>query len=227
MIDQKWGFQWSLGERGDSYILNESSYACLFPPKNKTSLCPEDTWLDVGAHFGSFSIRASQHVRNVVAVEPSPGNLERLTQNIDLNNIKNIEVIPAAIVAGPAREVNLALGHTFDYTHRVGYIRGRKNLSVQGVNINDMILTYSVNKIKMDCEGSEAEILEDLLYEPIEEIILEWHFTLIPDHDWSKLRSALRRLEDNGFAILRAPTGEVTKRWTAIIWAKKPLMGET
>jgi hypothetical protein len=75
----------------------------------------------------------------------------------------------------------------------------------------------------MDVEGMESQLLADLDYSPIQEIILEWHFTLIPDPDWLKLTYALYRLQHQGFEILRAPKDlkKPTKRWTAIIWAKR------
>jgi len=128
-----------------------------------------------------------------------------------------------AIVGGETREVNLALGRSFDYTHRIGHIRGRQNLTVRGVNINEIVDTWHITKIKMDVEGSEVEILEALNYEPIQEIILEYHFTLIPDPDWSKLRLLLKRLEAEGFTIRRCPQDLTipTKRWTAIVWASR------
>jgi len=217
------GFKWMEGSRGDDYILRESSYRCLFPPKNTTSLCPEDTWLDVGAHFGSFAIRISPYVKSVIAIEPAPSNLLQLMQNRDINGIQNIRATQAAVVGDLSGPVNLALGKTFDYTHRVGRIRGRENLTVPGVNINELVKAYEVNKIKIDAEGSEEEILGALDYAPIQELIFEWHFTLIPDPTWSKLRFRLGRLEAEGFEVLKAPEdmSKVTKRWTAIIWARR------
>lgn len=225
MVDYKeaHGFRWVSGERGDDYILKESSYKCLFPPKNTTSFQPNDVWLDIGAHFGSFAIRASPYVEQVIAVEPAPGNIIQLWGNMKLNGVTNIVPLEAAVLGDETQKVKLSLGHTFDYTHRVGTVRGRESITVQGFNVNELVHYYRVNKIKMDCEGSEEEILAALDYRHIQELILEWHFTLIPDADWTKLRHALDRLKSAGFEILRCPKelSFPTKRWTAIIWARK------
>lgn len=223
MITTMYGLQWRELERGDEYILKESSYRCLFPPGNTNSLCPEDTWMDIGANFGSFAVRTAGYVKRVIAVEPAPVNLEHLDENLRLNDIQNVDVVRAAIVGGDSQPVNLGLGKTFNYTHRVGHIRGRENITVKGFNIDEVVNFHMVNKIKMDCEGSEREILANIDYAPIEEIIFEWHFTLIPDPDWTKLQAALWRLEENGFEILKQPKNMhlPTKRWTAIIWARK------
>lgn len=224
MRTKDYGFRWVPGDRGDDYILNESSYTCIFDSNNTTSLHPDDVWLDVGAHFGSFAIRAASKVKQVIAAEPAPLNVYQLRQNIALNDVTNIVVLQAAITGGGWREVNLALGRTFDYTHRIGHIRGRENLAVLAINVNDTVERFGVNKIKMDCEGSEEEILEALDYAPIQEIILEWHFTLLPDPTWEKLRATLAGMRAAGFEILRAPVDleRPTKRWTAIIWARRP-----
>ena len=215
------GFKWVNGDRGDAYILKESSYQCLFPPKNMTSLTRNDTWMDIGAHFGSFSIRISPHVRQVIAVEPFPGNADQLFANLKLNDVKNVMVLETAAIGGPNGLVSLALGHTFDYTHRVGHVRGRQEIGVAGTNINDLIRAYHPNKIKLDCEGSEYEIMEAIDLDTIDEIIMEWHFTLIPDPTWRKMNEMLEKLRHTGFNLRRYPVGPPTKRWTAIIWAVK------
>lgn len=221
MIVTKYGLNWVLDGRGDEYILNENNYRCIFDSTNITSLRPDDIWLDVGAHFGSFALRAAQRVQGVVAVEPAPDNFQQLLHNIRLNQITNVVSSAAAVIGRPTQQVNLALGRTFDYTHRVGHIRGRQNIEVLGTNINELVERYKATKIKMDCEGSEYELLVALDYRPIQEIILEWHFTLIPDVDWVKLRAMIKRLEAEGLTIRRAPVDleNPTKRWTAIIWA--------
>lgn len=215
----KYGLKWIEGDRGDDYILRENNYRVLFI--TKSSLCPGDTWLDIGAHFGSFALRAAQRVSGVVAVEPDPGNFAQLRENMLINEIENVEIVKAAVIGRPDQPVPLGIGRTFDYTTRVGNIRGRRTIMVDGVNVNKLIREYGINKIKMDCEGSEEEIVRDLDFEPIEELIMEWHFTLIPDPDWTKLAWAITRLKEEGFTILRSPLGEPTKRWTAIIWARK------
>lgn len=219
MKNKDYGFNWLPMTRGDQYILNESSYTCLF--KADDSLQAVDRWLDIGANFGSFAIRIAPKVNRVIAVEPEPMNVRNLRANINLNDLENVTVVEAAIIGGESEPVNLALGHTFNYTHRVGHVRGRDNITVQGFNVNEVINFHVVNKIKMDCEGSEEEILRALDTTNIQEIILEWHFTLIPDPDWVKMREAVNRLKEQGFQVLRAPEGPVTKRWTAIIWARR------
>jgi FkbM family methyltransferase len=163
-------------------------------------------------------------VKKVVAMEPEPTNVRHLRENLDLNHVTNVTVIEAAAMPTTVDTVSLGLGKTFTYTHKVGHTRGRHHIQVRTFHINDVIMVFGINKIKIDCEGLEYELLKILDYDSIEEIILEWHFTLIPDTDWSKLREVLELLKSERFEILRAPADltKPTKRWTAIVWAKRP-----
>lgn len=215
-------FTWTEKSPGDEYILNERSYDCLF--RSETSLQAKDRWLDLGAHVGYFSVRIANQVGVVIAVEPEPMNVKHLRENLALNWANNVTVVPVAAVAGSEKTVELGLGRTFTYTHKVGHTRGRQHIEVPARNVNDLVHDFEINKIKMDVEGLEFNLLSQLDFGTIEEIILEWHFTLIPDPTWEKLRLALEWFQQEGFRILRAPAelAKPTKRWTAIIWAKRP-----
>jgi FkbM family methyltransferase len=59
-----------------------------------------DVVLDIGAHYGSYTIALAALVGEqgqVVAVEPSPHALEVLRKNIALNGFGNVEVLPVAL----------------------------------------------------------------------------------------------------------------------------------
>lgn len=61
-----------------------------------TSILSEgDTFIDVGANIGLFSLIASKIVGNnglVICFEPSPITFNRLVENVKLNNLKNIDL---------------------------------------------------------------------------------------------------------------------------------------
>jgi SAM-dependent methyltransferase len=54
---------------------------------------PEDTWLDIGAGGGRYTLPLALRVREVTAVEPSSAMREVLSRGIADNNIKNIRIL--------------------------------------------------------------------------------------------------------------------------------------
>ncbi|MGS2589022.1 FkbM family methyltransferase [Streptomyces hebeiensis] len=66
----------------------------------RTRLRPGDTFVDVGANIGYFSVLASRLVGadgQVVAVEASPTFHERLSQHLRLNDCRNVRALNAAV----------------------------------------------------------------------------------------------------------------------------------
>ena len=219
-----YGIDWEIDEdpkKGQLGLLREDHYRPLFDPKNRgTSLCLEDRWLDIGANIGAFAVRAAPYVDKIIAAEPEPENLFSLQRNINLNNARNIITLAAAIVGGTESTVPLALSNSFSSTHRLGKIRGRKTMEVPALNINETIHLWGINKIKMDCEGTEAEILEAIDFSPIEELIFEYHFSFLHDESWERFYRILGFITDAGFILLKQPSGR-SKTWHTIVWAKR------
>lgn len=220
----EYGLEWELDDderKGQLGLLRENHYRALFADgQRERSFGPNDVWLDIGANIGAFALRAAPLVHKVIAVEPEPDNVRWLKRNRDLNNQKNVQIREAAIVADHQERVWLALSKTFSSTHRVGSIRGRTNILVDAINIDKIVLDYGVDKIKMDCEGSEAEILEVMDFRPIKEIVFEYHFAFLHDDDWSRFHGILSRIRNAEFQILKEPP-RVSKTWHTIVWARR------
>lgn len=66
----------------------------------REQLRPGDTFVDVGANFGYYSLLASKLVGsagNVIAIEASPSIVAGLKRNLDLNKTRNVRVIEKAV----------------------------------------------------------------------------------------------------------------------------------
>jgi FkbM family methyltransferase len=63
----------------------------------KATLRPDDVFWDVGANIGAISLVAAPRCRRVVAFEPDPRSVQRLTRNLSVNSISNVDVISAAL----------------------------------------------------------------------------------------------------------------------------------
>lgn len=59
---------------------------------------PDGVFIDVGAHVGKYSIAFGKRLRRglVVAIEPMPSNIKALIENIKLNKLDNVIVVPKA-----------------------------------------------------------------------------------------------------------------------------------
>lgn len=220
-----YGKIWAVDDaRGQEGLIREDHYKSLFSEEQQPiSFQSGNVWLDLGANIGAFAIRAADFVDTVVAVEPEPNNLERLEQNIHLNGVDNIQIVRMAAVPDNdlRTSVPLAISNTFSSTHRVGHIRGRQEIMVPAIGVNDLVTRYYVNKIKMDIEGGEADILEQMSFAQITEIIFEYHFSMLKDTDWVRFYGIIAKLEETGFKILKQPK-QKSKAWHTIVWAKRP-----
>jgi FkbM family methyltransferase len=125
-----------------------------------------DTFIDVGANIGYFSLVAARAVGpngKVLAFEPSPEVRRTLAENLRLNEAGNVVVRTEAL--GPAhREVTFFTGPADDTG--LGSLRrlekGRE-IRVQQVPF-DAIATgvARVSMVKIDVEGGETGVLEGM-----------------------------------------------------------------
>ena len=71
----------------------------------------DDVWLDVGAGGGRYALPLALHVREVIAIDPSPAMLAALREDARASGIENVRVIearwPMARGQAPAGEVGL------------------------------------------------------------------------------------------------------------------------
>lgn len=102
---------------------------------------PSDIVLDIGANIGGFSLDICKKVHSVYAVEPL--FIDKLNRNIELNNAKNINVIPCALGSG---EIDI----TYNGLSR----------KVIGLSLGDIIKLCGdhIDFLKCDCEGAEWHI---------------------------------------------------------------------
>ena len=129
--------------------------------------------IDVGANVGIFTIPLAKAVADgrVVAFEPHPGNVQRLTSNIARNKLSNVEVIQAA--AGDFEgtiELRVAADPAFHSIATSETTEGEQGrLSIRQRRIDLVWNEFGqpvVSAIKIDVEGEEIRVLsgcEDLL----------------------------------------------------------------
>jgi FkbM family methyltransferase len=123
---------------------------------------PGDLVLDVGAHYGSYTLCLAGLVGaqgHVLAVEPAAHARSVLRRNTLINQLHQVQIVPAAAGAESAR-ANL---HLHDDRSRASLQPGGQQSdaeSVEVIRLDDLVpRAPRVSLIKMDIEGYEAQAL--------------------------------------------------------------------
>ena len=130
----------------------------------------ETGFIDCGANIGYWSVLAARRggSSRVIAVEPSPFLVERLTFNRELNGL-GFEIRQAAVWSQPSQRLTLAtdrLRHSWgsvspDVTK--GLVQqGFDQFTVPTITIDELAHGMDAKRlvVKLDVEGAEAEALE-------------------------------------------------------------------
>lgn len=167
-------------------IIEENIY---FPKEIPEFLFEENSVLiDIGANIGVFSIFAFMNTNSkIIAIEPHPDNYALLLQNMELNHIDNIITINSAV--GERNESRfLEIGQTLSGCRLIPSGNSvptmKKSIEVDCQNLIDILQNSNIDLeknsafIKLDCEGSEYEILENIddeTFSKIKVISMEYH----------------------------------------------------
>jgi FkbM family methyltransferase len=129
---------------------------------------PGDHVLDVGANVGYMTLLLSSIVGNsgrVVAIEAAPATYEMLLRNLQLNETSN--VVPLNVAAtNEACTVELITGEKNNSgTNSIRRTAGNGSVTVKGDALSKMneIDHDKIKFIKIDVEGSEAPIIQDIV----------------------------------------------------------------
>lgn len=168
----------------DACIVYENVIARVYdqfvPP-----LQPNDHVLDIGAHIGSFSIHLARRFPNIhiLAFEPHPVTFELLKKNIALNTLQKT-IQPFRSGVGESDGVsklfedsgNTGANSTTETKHT-----NLKHIPITMTSVPTIFATHAIKRcalLKLDCEGSEYEILSrapEALLGRINAIIMETH----------------------------------------------------
>lgn len=130
-------------------------------------LRPADTFIDVGANVGYFSLLAAQRVGaagHVVAIEAAPPTFTMLEHNIALNDGVRIRAVNAA-AAAETGEVTITMGSEFNIGS-ASLRRGKgEAYRVHGAPLADLLTASEMAEaraFKIDIEGAEAPVMAEL-----------------------------------------------------------------
>lgn len=151
---------------------------CYRMPKNPKVV------IDIGANIGCISLVAAKRGANVIALEPSEENFETLVYNVNINGYQDkINCIKKGVGVRGIHKLYIHpknSGATSVYLEQRG-LEEDKFQEIEVVSIYDVFKNYNIEHcdfLKMDCEGSERDIINDLddeLASKIDQISVEFH----------------------------------------------------
>jgi FkbM family methyltransferase len=144
---------------------------------------PGATVVDVGANIGYNTVHAARLVGprgRVIALEPTPDNLDVLRRNVQSAALANVVIEPVAagrvggsrdfFVRGARSAVNSLFAESC-------YASVTDVLQVAVLPLDDLV-EGPIDVVKIDVEGAEIDVLEGmarLLRAPPKALIVEWH----------------------------------------------------
>jgi FkbM family methyltransferase len=159
--------------------------------------------IDAGAQAGFFTLysRALNAKIRVYAIEPEPANALFLAKHLKINHIQDVKIIQQAL-AGKSGKLGFYVSKDSHNHSLIKPEQYENKISVQGISLSDFLLKNKLIRIsllKMDIEGAEYEVLENLVKEDwrkIANILLEYHDLAEKNHQ--QLAELIRQ---NGFSL--------------------------
>ena len=120
-----------------------------------------NTIIDVGANIGYYTVLLADKVGNtgkIYAFEPDKINFEILKKNVEANNLKNVEIINAA-VGSKAGKLKLHKSKENLGDHKL-YGNDKEIEEVKIVKLDDFLKNKKIDLMKVDTQGWEPEVIE-------------------------------------------------------------------
>jgi len=155
------GFKWRVRGLNDSFLAYGGHEDWLKPE----ILQHGKLFVDVGAHVGTWTVRASRYYENVAAFEPTDRTRKLLEKNLTLNRVWNVTVFKVAL--GPRRQSTVI--NYFPQSRANGgnsLLPVHPLLSGPGQALNRVLVQplddymFTPDLVKIDTEGYELQVLQ-------------------------------------------------------------------
>ena len=160
-------------------------------------LVNERTVLDIGANIGDTGIfYALNGAKKVIGIEPFPKNFNYAEKNIQINNLDNVITLLQAGCSSKKEIIKIDPDYQSNIESEVKNFK--TGIDVPMITLQDIINKYEIPKssvLKIDCEGCEYDIIENISFETISyfsNIQIEYHL------GYKKLKT---KLESFGYTV--------------------------
>jgi len=148
----------------ERWLLYSGNYQPVLTRVLKQHTPPGGYCLDIGANLGFYTINLAQWVGpagHVAAFEANPAMVERVQDNIALNQFSNVMVVSAAVHSEPG-SLEFYISHSpgKSSVHEIG--NPLNKIVVPAVTIDDYVSDHDwprLDVIKIDIEGNDCQAL--------------------------------------------------------------------
>jgi FkbM family methyltransferase len=144
-----------------------------------------DLFVDVGAHVGTWAVRATRTFRRVVAIEPHPVFNRIMRTTVAMNGLYNISVV-SAILSDDSGEAHMSTAN-LTKSRRMDIRVPIRTLDSFGLN---------PTLIKIDTEGNELRVLQGAT-----QTLREKPMMVIETHSPEALVKSRQFVESQGYSI--------------------------
>ena len=198
-------------------LKTEGVYEPVLTELLETVLRPGDTFIDVGANEGYFTVLAGKRVGEegkVLAMEPQSRLQSVLKRNLEANSIENTEIHQVAC-SNSNTETELFLTNTLN-TGATSIFRRRKfGQTTEEVHCRRLDefcrdrVTGQIRFLKMDCEGAEVDAIPGmtglLRDKRLDFMVVEFHPNFI---GWKKCQSLILGIIEKGYELTQLHSGQ-------------------
>jgi len=124
-----------------------------------------DVAIDIGAHLGYYALILSKIVGptgRVIAFEPMPENYQVLSENIEMNRCKNVQIKNMAVSNRSGRCEGIPPAKTNSGTFSLITQESSNTIEVNATSLDEYLSNWNrpINFIQMDVEGAEGMVVE-------------------------------------------------------------------
>ena len=163
-----------------------------------------DIVIDIGANVGMFTLYASQKATSgkVFAFEPFEENFRLLTNQISTNKLKNVFAFKKGVFNKEGTQ-DLFLSGINTGGHSIQFEQEGGKVTIDVTTLSKFCADNNIDHIdflKIDCEGSEFEILKSdpSILQKVSKLVMECH-----PYGNETVDGMMELLESNGFKVIR------------------------
>lgn len=189
---------WSLHYLFHEIFINKEYH---FEPDRKNPII-----FDCGANMGMATLYFKWifPYSSIIAFEPNPNSYALLENNIRENNLENVQIFNLGL-SNEEGEIPFYLD-VYNPGTLIGSIKrkrgGAGEISIETIKLSNFMAQHDeIDLVKMDIEGAETEVVEDLVASGmiyrVKEFIIEYHHNISGED--SHMAAFLKLFEANGF----------------------------